>query len=221
VPPTDTARSHFLRGMELAKAADDASLLACLFYSAGRMHLYVSPPDTALALFQLGYAAALPAREPAVLALLEARQARAFAMLGRRDEAIRELAAARGSFERASADNTPRWVRFFDEAELLAGEGVTWAALGDQRRAVALLTESLRRRPERAVVWRAFDSGELAAALIRNGDISDGIRLGHRVVELVEPLSSRRARSRLSTLDEALRRAGRAGQELSERLAVL
>ena len=50
----DSARNHFGRALELAKAGDSDELVANILYRMGRVYLHKEAPDDALKMFQLG-----------------------------------------------------------------------------------------------------------------------------------------------------------------------
>jgi transcriptional regulator with XRE-family HTH domain len=213
----DAARQHILRALELARKANETELQAWLFYSAGRMQLYHGPPDVALKLFQFGYPAALASGRPRLRALLEINEARAYAALGASQQSRSAMSSAVELFGE-DADG-PGWLRFFDVAELYGAAGMAWIGLGDEQRAIAALRKSLAARPAATALYRAFDTAELAACHLRNGDIGEGIRVGIAALDEVEPLRSRRARTRLTPLLVAAGRGGAVARSLYERVA--
>lgn len=202
----DQARDHLLAALELVQAARNLPLQAMLFYCAGRMEQYHGPPDAALRLFQFGYPVALASRSPRLCALLEVREARCYAVMGNRESAERSLSLAVENFH--TEGELPEWLKFFDESELLAAVGVTWAELGEWDRAVAALRRSLRQRDDDYALARSFDLAELATCHLRGGDVDEGVRVATRSLDLVGQLNSRRARDRLAPLERAARRGG-------------
>ncbi|GHH56863.1 helix-turn-helix domain-containing protein [Lentzea cavernae] len=202
----DRARKHLLAALELTQDAQNLPLQAMLFYCAGRMEQYHGPPDAALRLFQFGYPVALASRSPRLCALLEVREARCYAVMGNRESAERALSSAMENFH--AEGDLPVWLEFFDEAELLAAVGVTWAELGEWTRAVAAIRRSLRHRGDGVALARSFDLAELATCHLRSGDVDEGVRVATRSLDLVEQLNSNRARDRLGPLERAARRGG-------------
>lgn len=203
----DQARGHLIAALELAQDVGNLPLQAMLFYCAGRMEQYHGPPDAALRLFQFGYPVALASRSPRLCALLEVREARCYAVMGNRESAERLLGQAVENFH--AGGDLPEWLKFFDESELLAAVGVTWAELGEWGKAVPALRRSLRQRGDDYALARSFDLAELATCHLRSGDIDEGVRVATRSLELVVQLNSRRARDRLDPLEHAARFGGR------------
>jgi tetratricopeptide (TPR) repeat protein len=217
----DSARRHLTRGLGLAKAGEHHELLACLLYTAGRAERHHGADDAALQLFQLGYFPALAGKSMLLLALLEINAATAYAKLGVRDAAMRTLSMARDHFYQADQAAVSARLTWINEAELLAMEGVAWAALHDEQRAIGALKASLRHRDNGAVVYKSFSLAEVAAAHLRNGDISLGARLGHTALDLVDTLNSTRARDRLAPMHAAATRSGKTAADLTHRLAMI
>ncbi|MEU0884775.1 hypothetical protein ABZ345_39800 [Lentzea sp. NPDC005914] len=203
----DQARQHLLAALDLTQDAQNLSLQAMLFYCAGRMEQYHGPPDAALRLFQFGYPLALASRSPRLCALLEVREARCYAVMSNRESAERSLALAQENFH--AEGDVREWLEFFDESELLAAVGVTWAELGEWGKAVAALRRSLRLRGGDNALARSFDLAELATCHLRSGDVDEGVRVATRSLDLVGRLNSKRARDRLDPLDRAARFGGR------------
>ncbi|GGM61249.1 XRE family transcriptional regulator [Longimycelium tulufanense] len=215
----DTARDHLLKGMEHAKAGEHPALQAHLLYTAGRVETHYGAPDAALQLYQLAHVPAMGARMPLLLALLEINQARAYAQLHARDAALRAIDNAREHFERATPDNTPRWMRF-GLPQLAVAEGLAWAHLGNEDRAIIALRACLSSKNQTNVRRNSIDLTELAAAHLRNGDIGEGSRLGMKALDLAGTLRSQRTRDRLVPLQRAALRSGRAAKDLAERVGL-
>ncbi|WP_285753244.1 helix-turn-helix transcriptional regulator [Lentzea sp. NBRC 105346] len=211
----ERARTHALAALQLAHESGAPALQAGLLYTAGRVEQYHGPPDVALRLFQLGYP--LSSDQPRLRALLEVREARCYAAMSMRQEAQRSVAMAIEHFHAES--EVPAWLRFFDESELYAAIGLTWAGLGEHDKAVAALRRSLRSRPADQVLNRAFDLSELAACHLRGGDHNEGMKVARQALELVAQLNSKRARDRLVPLQRAAERCG--GQEIVDRVREL
>ncbi|WP_143173905.1 hypothetical protein [Streptoalloteichus hindustanus] len=212
-------RHHLSRGMELAKAGKHDELLVCLLYTAGRAERHSGDDRSALHLFQLGHSPATAARSWRLLALMEINSAVAWAKLGMRDLAVQSHARACEHFALAQ-DASADWLGWIDSGEIRAMEGVMWATLSEEERAISALVTSLRHRGDSAPVYSAFSLAELATAHLRNGDINEGVRVGMNAVDLVEPLRSQRARDRLAPLRVAALSSGRQAGDLVHRITL-
>ncbi|WP_143173904.1 hypothetical protein [Streptoalloteichus hindustanus] len=217
----DKARHHLLVGLQLAREAGDPYVQAYLLNTSARVEMHNGTPDTALQLLQLGYTPALAARSSLLIALMECKIAGAYAKLGARDPVVRALATARESFDRVPHEESPSWLEFFFTRASLAGaEGVAWASLGEEERAINALTEALRKRGDESPLAQSFELAELGAAHLRNGDTNEGVRIGMKSLDLVGPLRSQRARDRLKPLHAAALRSGRQAADLTHRIAL-
>ncbi|SHE57828.1 helix-turn-helix domain-containing protein [Streptoalloteichus hindustanus] len=216
----DHARSHLLQGMKLAREGDHPAIQASLLHNAGCIERHGGAPDAALRLFSLGHLSASNIGCPRLLALLEINEAWAHAQLGNREQATRAIASARDNFARGETENTPPWLSWFTLAEVRSVEGVTWVALGEETKAVSSLREALRNRTNANLLSQSFELAELGATHLRDGDLSEGVRLGMKSLDLVGPLRSQRARDRLAPLQTAALRSGRQAADLTHRITL-
>lgn len=201
----DSARSHFAQALELARAADDPSLIANVLYRSGRLHLHRGHAIEALRLFQLGQITAQDTGDALTVALLCVNEAWAYAVLEDSRAANASLGRAADEFSRADGDTAPAWVRFFGAADLHATTGVTLSVLSaqDQRwcaPAVAELTASTSSRGHDMTRSRAFELTAMATAHLRAGDRDHGCTIGAQAVDLAEQLRSTRVIERLQPL---------------------
>ncbi|MFF1669376.1 hypothetical protein ACFVWN_06575 [Nocardiopsis flavescens] len=141
------------------------------------------------------------------MALMCANAAWAYAVLDDEKRSLDSLARAHDAFARADSDTTP-WVRFFHEADLDALSGVVNAALpSPSPRTYTATTEHLYRAVEARSPdmgrSQAFELTTLATAHLRNGDPDQGVRIGHRAVDLARRVRSVRVIDRLAPLQQA------------------
>lgn len=201
----DSARDHFAHALELARAADDPSLIANVLYRAGRLHLHRGHAKEALRLFQLGQITAQDTGDARTVALLCVNEAWAYAVMGDGRAADGSLARANDEFSRADEQTAPSWVRFFGAADLHSTTGVALTVLSAQDRhrcapAIAELTASIGSRGEDMTRSRAFELGALATAHLRAGDRDHGCAVGAEAVDLAAQLRSIRVIERLQPL---------------------
>ena len=201
----DSARSHFAQALELARAADDPSLIANVLYRAGRLHLHRGHALEALRLFQLGQITAQDTGDALTVALLCVNDAWAYAVLGDARATNTSLGRANDEFSRADGHAAPAWVRFFGAADLHATTGVALTVLSaqDQRwcaPAITELTASTSGRGQDMTRSRAFELTAMATAHLRAGDRDHGCAVGAQAVDLAEQLRSTRVVERLQPL---------------------
>ena len=114
----DSARNHFGRALELAKAGDSDELVANILYRMGRVYLHKESPDDALKMFQLGQIAAQQSGSELAVAVICANQARAHAMMGHEHETMKLINRTREHFARANRDEAAGWAKFFNEDDI-------------------------------------------------------------------------------------------------------
>jgi transcriptional regulator with XRE-family HTH domain len=114
----DSARDHFGRALELAKAGGSDELMANILYRMGRVYLHEKAPNDALKMFQLGQIAAQQSGfEPAV-AVICASQAWAYAMMGYEEQTMKLIGRTREELSRANHGEAADWVKFFNEDDV-------------------------------------------------------------------------------------------------------
>lgn len=223
------ARRHLARALELARAANDASLTAKLLYCMGRLHLHRNFFRDGLRFFQLGQIAAQDSSCELTVALLCANEAWAYALLGDTAQAFKSIGRAHDEFTRADHGAAPAWVRFFGTADHYASAGVMYASLPEATSAqldqsVELLNRSLTERGPDMTRSRVFELTALATAYLRTGDRDCGVRAGREAVELAGTVRSVRTLDRLEPLQVAASEHGNHDSDLAdlaERIATL
>lgn len=232
----DSARFHFSKALELAREAQNNSLLANVLYRMGKIYMEKGAPNDALKLFQLGQIAAQDSGSEIAVALLCANEAWAYSQIGDVDQTQKMIGRAQDEFARADPRRTPGWARHCDEFELYSSTGTvhfTLARSADRERVpdpgkhMRLAIPNLQRAidgygPEMART-HAFNLTTLAAAHLWEGDVSHGVRLGRTAVEMASEVKSARMTARLQPLhEEAARHVHNAdSRDLAERIARL
>jgi transcriptional regulator with XRE-family HTH domain len=222
------ARRHYARALEHAKFVDEPSLAAKVLYCLGRLHLHHGWGAQAVKLFQLGQVAAQESGLGRAVAMMHANLAWAHAMLGDPRQTLAGIGRARDEYGAAEQEDTPHWISFFDSAELTALRGMALATLPDptpQQRAEAIdrftVSTALRELP--LARSRTFEHTALAWLLLANGDIDEGVRVGHQAVDLANELRSKRVIDRMAPLRAGVQQhlTHEDVRELSERINAL
>jgi transcriptional regulator with XRE-family HTH domain/tetratricopeptide (TPR) repeat protein len=222
------ARRHFARALEHARFVDEPALVAKVLYCLGRLNVHHGWGGQALRLFQLGHVAAQQSGSARAVALLEANLAWAHAVVGDTRQALNSLGRAKDEYARSEPEAAPRWVTFFDSAELQALRATTLANLVDPtpaQRAEAIdrfwLSTALRELP--LARPRAFELTALACLLCDTGDVDQAVRVGHQALDLAVQLRSQRVVDRFASLRTSLQRHhGRSDvRDLAGRIDVL
>ncbi|MGX7823710.1 helix-turn-helix domain-containing protein [Actinokineospora sp. 24-640] len=223
---TDSARSHFGKALELAKAGQSEPLVANILYRMGRVYLHQKAPDDALKMFQLGQIAAQESGSELAVAVICANQAWAYAMLGRKEQTMKLINRTRDEFSRANLNEAEDWVKFFNETDVYAMIGTVHTVLATTvdpthtKFAIPALSRAIDAYGEEMTRSKAFNLSALAVNHLLEGDIDHGARIGRQAVELAENLKSSRVRDRLDTLkEEANKRANNAdARDLAEQI---
>ncbi|RJQ73228.1 XRE family transcriptional regulator [Pseudonocardiaceae bacterium YIM PH 21723] len=221
----DTARTHYARALELAKEGDNQTLVANLLYRTGRLYLHHKAPDDALKLFQLGQIAAQNTGDAHTVALLCANEAWAYALLGKEEQAKTLINMSKNEFSRANLEESPDWVKFFNDTDLHAMVGTVFTVLSGQdakytRYAIPPLTKAIAAYGQQYQRNRAFNLTSLAINHLREGDIDHGIRVGRSALEAGESVKSTRIADRMEPLmiEAKARSANSDAADLAERI---
>jgi transcriptional regulator with XRE-family HTH domain/tetratricopeptide (TPR) repeat protein len=232
----DSARYHFLRALELAKTAENSSLLANVLYRMGRIYLEKDAPDDALKLFQLGQIAAQDSGSEIAVAILCANEAWAYAKMGSPEQTHKMIKRAQDEFMRADQGKTPGWAKFFTDTDVHAMTGTVYFALAEAlgggttpdgarhaRIAIPYLQQAIDGYGVDMARSQAFNTSVVAAAHIYDGDVNHGVRIGNQALKLAEEVKSTRVMSRLKPLgDAAMKHPNNSeSRDLAERISRL
>ncbi|MFH8591609.1 hypothetical protein [Streptomyces rimosus] len=205
------AQAYFTEALQSAQDAGDrqfaANVLSCMSLQA----TYEEEANEAVSLSQAAQDAARDTRSPAlVMSMLYMREAFAQAVL--RDGAACERAVARAHrhFERASVEEAPPWVRYFDETKLLVDTGIAYAQLGKAREAERLIAEGLRRENDaqqrgNQQRGRAFHAFWLASTRLQRGDLPQACDAATMALDLASTINSPRITAHVRDFHAQLR----------------
>jgi tetratricopeptide (TPR) repeat protein len=211
----DLARQRYARGMDCAGEAGEMLRAVAALDSLGCLELNIGQPNEALKLFQLGAASA---RSALARSVLEYDCAWALGLLGEAREAIAALRRADDSYHAASDEPRP-WEHFATALSHI--EGHTYFALGRFDRASRALSAAAEGAGH-AVGCTVSNSGLLAAALLRSGEIGSGLHTAQQVIRLAKDFRSVWVLARLAPLQEAAAaRRDSACQDLAREVAML
>jgi transcriptional regulator with XRE-family HTH domain/tetratricopeptide (TPR) repeat protein len=225
----DSARNHFGRALELAKAGESDQLVANILYRMGRVYLHKEAPDDALKMFQLGQIAAQESGSELAVAVICANQAWAYAMMGHEDQTMKLIGRTRDEWARANMAEAEDWVRFFNETDVYAMIGTVHTVLAHNgftkhtQYAIPALTRAIEAYGDEMARSKAFNLSALAANHLMDGDIDHGVKVGNSAVDLAEHLKSNRVRDRMRPLKEEAdkRRNNSQARDLSDNIGRL
>ncbi|HWR48902.1 MAG TPA: hypothetical protein VN327_15025, partial [Pseudonocardiaceae bacterium] len=210
----DLARQHFSRGMDCAGAGGDRRRAVVSLSYLGSLELRVEPSE-ALKFYQLG-AATAPTR--LTRAVFQYDCALALGLLGLAEDALRELRWAGESFAAASEESRP-WEHF--ATAFPHCEGRIYFALGRFDRAAVALSAAAEAMSH-CVGCTVSNSGLLAAAQLRCGELRSGLATAEPTITLARGLRSVSVRGELAPLQQAAAaRRDSACQGLARELAIL
>jgi transcriptional regulator with XRE-family HTH domain len=223
----DSARNHFGRALELAKAGNSNQLVANILYRMGRVYLHKEAPDDALKMFQLGQIAAQESGSELAVAVICANQAWAYAMMGHEDQTMKLIGRTRDEFARSGGGDAEDWVKFFNEDDVYAMIGTVHTVLAQQvdtkhtKYAIPALQRAIGSYGDDMARSKTFNLSFLATNHLLDGDIDHGAKIGHQAVDLAAHLKSRRVRDRLMPLKQEAdkRRNYTDARELSDTIA--
>jgi transcriptional regulator with XRE-family HTH domain len=211
----ERARQHFIRRMDCAGAAGDLLRAAAAVDGLGRLELDASAPNEALKLFQLG---AGIVQSALARSRLEYDCAFALGLLGLTSEALAALRRGQDFYQSASDEPYP-WGYFATALPHI--EGCTYFALGLFDRAALALSTAVD-RARHAVTCTVINSGLLAAAQLRCGEVRAGLHTAGRMIASAKNVRSVLVRDNLAPLQEAAAaRRDSACQELAREVATL
>lgn len=126
-----------------------------------------------------------------VAAIFYVREARAYAQLRRKKEALRSLSAAEELLGDGPSDRDPSWAWWFDRTEFTGHRGLALADLGDLEAAASHLHDATA--TSEAPAYRSLFSAELAATLARAGAWREADTWLSPLVETVPQMGSVRS----------------------------
>src|SRR6266498_1757515 len=204
----DSARNHFGRALELAKAGESDELVANILYRMGRVYLHKESPDDALKMFQLGQIAAQQSGSELAVAVICANQAWAYAMMGHEEQTMKLIGRTRDEFARANHGEAADWVKFFNEDDVYSMIGTVHTVLAQKvdarhtKYAIPALTRAIDSYGDEVARNKAFNLSSLATNHLLDGDIDHGAKVGVQAVDLAQHLKAQRVKDRLEPLRE-------------------
>jgi hypothetical protein len=215
------AQRYYVAALHAAQAAGDpvlgANILAGMSYQATT----AGDASDAIALSERASQGATRWASPRVVALLEARQARAYAMAGEKRACSAALGRAEEAISRCSVEITePGWIYYFDEAELAAQAGACRLVLGQYEIANDQLAHALKLQDPAFARDRTIYYLRLASTQLKLGDLEHAYSLGKDACALARTNGSHRIATEMATFRIQLQplRSDPLARELDEEL---
>jgi tetratricopeptide (TPR) repeat protein len=216
------AQRYLIQALSLARLADDHGLSAEVLAAMSQQAVYVARPDQAVDLARVAQVAARKAALPVLLTECYVAEAHGHAARDDARACAHALHEAEKSFEQASPDTTPAWLRYFDEAYLAARMAHCFRDLGQGKHASQYARRSLVMN-DAYVRGRAFNLALLATALTQQGEIEEACAVGMKAADLTANLNSARSVRYMRDLHRRLTpySAAPSVRHLTERVASL
>jgi tetratricopeptide (TPR) repeat protein len=198
------AQRYLTQALAYARHGDDPALAAEILAAQAHQALYLSRPDEAIDLARAAQAAA--ARHGSATLLTECLVMEAHGHAARNDAHAcgMALAKAERTFDRATREDDPVWLSYFDEAYLAARMAQCFRDLGEAGHAARYARRSLD-MDGRYVRGRAFNLSLLATAHAAQGEPEQACAAGRQALDLTVRLTSARSVRYLRDLVQRLR----------------
>ncbi|MET8679974.1 helix-turn-helix transcriptional regulator [Streptomyces sp. NPDC004647] len=200
----DDARKAFKFAADCAEEAGDWHLRAKTYSFLARQAVWIGQPDDGLTYAEKGLVRAdrLTATEQA---MLHTARARAFGKMGDVRDCMVAVGQADDTFAQSRPSEDPLWMAYYDEAQhngdtahalfdlaILAGQ--------DPGRAARRFDTAVKGHSDAYKRSRAISRTKLAALLMAKGDPRQAAAIGHKALDEVGRLTSRRAADDLRQL---------------------
>ncbi|HUY46858.1 MAG TPA: hypothetical protein VMV92_14165 [Streptosporangiaceae bacterium] len=186
------AQRYLTQALAYARHADDPALAAEILAAQAHQALYLSRPGEAIDLARAAQAAAL--RDGSATLLTECLVMEAHGHAARNDAHAcgTVLARTERTFDRATREDDPAWLAYFDEAYLAARMAQCFRDLGEAGHAARYARRSLD-MDGRYVRGRAFNLSLLATAHAAQGEPEQACNVGRQALDLTVRLTSARS----------------------------
>ncbi|MGW1144957.1 helix-turn-helix domain-containing protein [Streptomyces sp. NPDC002454] len=206
----ENARRLVAFGVQCAEAADDWHLRARALNVLARQEIWLGSPDTGLAHAENGLVRS-ERLSPREQAMLHNARARAWARMENRQETLAAIGQSDDAFSRARLGEDVAWMAFYDHAQHYGDTGHALfdvALLPGQspREAAERLRTAVNGHTQAYVRSRALSGTKLATLMMSTGDPNEAVATGHRALDEVGRLSSRRAVDDVRSLARAAAR---------------
>jgi transcriptional regulator with XRE-family HTH domain len=195
-PASALAQGYFVQALALAQTGNDRVLGASILDAMSHQATFTGRFTEAANLARAARSGTRGIATPTLTAHFHAMEARALARLGDAKACGHALSESMREFERASPENDPEWIRYFNESEVSAEFGHCMRDLGRASDAIQHAGNGLGPSGEFA---RSdfFVSIVLADAHLGSGDIEQACRVTLRALTAGEQIRSARCVSYL------------------------
>lgn len=186
------AQRYLTQALAYARHADDPALAAEVLAAQAHQALYLARPDEAVDLARAAQAAAVRHGSATLLTECLVMEAHGHAACDDANACGVALAKAERTFDRATREDDPAWLAYFDEAYLAARMAQCFRDLGEAGHAARFARRSLD-MDDRYVRGRAFNLSLLAAAYAAQDEPERACGAGRQALDLTVRLTSARS----------------------------
>jgi len=198
------AQRYLTQALAYARHAGDHALGAEILAAQAHQALYLARPGEAIDLSRAAQAAALKHGSATLLTECLVMEAHGHAARNDARACGTALATAERTFDRATQEDNPAWLAYFDEAYLAARMAQCFRDLGEAGHAARYARRSLD-MDGRYVRGRAFNLALLATAHAAQGDPERACAAGRQALDLTVRLTSARSVGYVRDLVQRLR----------------
>ena len=186
------AQRYLTQALAYARHADDPALAAEILAAQAHQALYLARPGEAIDLARTAQAAAVRCGSATLLTECLVMEAHGHAARNDASACGITLASAERTFDRATREDDPTWLAYFDEAYLAARMAQCFRDLGEAGHAARFARRSLD-MDGRYVRGRAFNLSLLAAAHAALDEPERACAAGRQALDLTVRLTSARS----------------------------
>ncbi|MEU9598586.1 sporulation protein [Streptomyces sp. NPDC048109] len=188
------ARRHFDRALYWARAAEDPDAITYVLATMALHAALYSRPATALDMIQGALGPATHHASTRALAFTRLVEARAHARASDGRSAGIALASAERLLDAARPGGGPEWLDFLTHPRLAADAAEIHRDLGDSRACLAWHGQAEAMAPNAFTRSVGMRLAVVATAHLKAGDLEQSLAVGHRSVDILRQVDSRRAR---------------------------
>ena len=198
------AQRYLTQALAYARHADDPALAAEILAAQAHQALYLARPDEAIDLARAAQAAANRHGSATLLTECLVMEAHGHAVRNDAHACGTALAQAERIFDRATREDDPAWLAYFDEAYLAARMAQCFRDLGEADHTARYARRSLD-MDSRYVRGQAFNLSLLAAAHTAQGEPEQACVTGRQALDLTVRLTAARSVYYVRDLAQRLR----------------
>ncbi len=203
-----TAFYHFERALGWSRQADDNNLSCYILATMALLATLRNSPATALDMAQGSVQAGGVGGtrvSPRVLSFTRLVEARAHARAGDARAASTALAVSEHLLEQAPHQgNVPGWIGFLTHPRLASDAAEIYRDLGNARACLAWNEQATAMAPTEFTRSVGMRLAVVATAHLQRAEVDESLALGHRSVDILRNVESRRARGYVKDLAVAL-----------------